>query len=569
MERSVQRLSLLALLATLAGVCAVAADAPPLRIGFQESPPVQFVTPDGRPTGPIIELIGAAAARRGIRLEWVHRPDGPDKAMADGSVDLWPLTAMLDSRRRAMTFSDPYLRVRFWILARPGSGISTLADLPGRKVAHVRGALYSSILQRVVPSFQSLPEANQFSALRALCEAQADAALMVQGTGEATAGRTDVCSTAGYRVIPIPGAAVQFSVAARRDNRRAAQAADAIVEEIVQLFDEGELAGIWMKWGLSSIESRMLADYLSARRESNRAALVAAALAFAFLGALWLAFRWRAAQRAARDATRAKSYFLASMSHEIRTPMNGVLGVSSLLAATPLNEEQQGYVSLIEHSASSLLRILNDVLDVARAESGSLHLSLAPFDLRELGRECLLLLTPQAESKGLAARFEWDESMPLLWHGDSTRLRQILNNLISNAVKYTPAGEVRLRIEAAAGGVSLRVRDTGPGLPPELCSGGFEKFARGKAHENAGIEGTGLGLFICAMLTKLMDGRMEVETSPASGTEFRIFLPLQPATEAAAAAERPSSIALPALPASQPSAHRILLVEDNKINQVV
>ena len=220
--------------------------------------------------------------------------------------------------------------------------------------------------------------------------------------------------------------------------------------------------------------------------------------------------RWRAAQKRAGAAADAKANFLANMSHEIRTPMNGVLGVAALLSGTNLNREQREYVSLIQSSAATLLRVLNDVLDVVKAESGSLSLHSGAFDLYELGRATILLLRPQAEAKGLTAEFEWDGSLARRRIGDAVRVSQILQNLVGNAVKYTVKGSAGLSIEADGEGVCLRVWDTGCGLPAELRTGNFEKFTRGRAHEAAGIEGTGLGLFICSQLVKLMGGRIEV-----------------------------------------------------------
>lgn len=536
-----------------------------MNIGFQSSPPVQFVEKDGSPSGPVIEILDEAARRRGIRLNWVHCPEGPDQALKTGKADLWPLAADISERRAYLSFSEPYMRVRFWLLTRNDSGIQSAADMKNRTISHARGALYSSIIDRLLPPVRRVEELSGRAAIEALCDARVDAALVAQGTGDTEVVRQAGCQAKGLRLLPIPGGLLGFGIASRKSDRPAEAAANRLQSEIVHLFDEGVLSGIWLKWGLASTETRMLADYLSAQRFTRWLTALAALLLIALLAATWLTLRWRAARKRADSAAQAKASFLANMSHEIRTPMNGVLGVAALLSETNLTGQQREYVSLIQSSAATLLRVLNDVLEVVKAESGSLKLQTGPFDLCAISRETMLLLKPQAEAKGLEAEFEWDGRLERMRLGDGVRVTQILHNLVGNAVKYTRAGKIGLKIEADGEGVCLRVWDTGEGLPEELRTGVFEKFTRGRQHEAAGIEGTGLGLYICSQLVRLMGGRIEVESEHGQGTEFRIHLPLKPAeapAPAVAGAEEGP-------PREGAVTRKVLLVEDNRVNQLV
>lgn len=536
-----------------------------LRIGYQDSPPVQFIESDGSPSGPVIEVLNEAARLRNIRLAWVHCPEGPDQALRAGRVDLWPLAADLSQRREYLSISEPYMRVRFWLLTRSGSGIGSTREVRGRAVAHARGALYTSIVSLLPQPVRSVAEPSGREAVRAFCESRADAALVAQGAGDSDVVRQGGCPVSGLRLLPVPGGVLNFGIAARKSDDQATRAAGDLQQAIVRLFDEGVLAGIWLKWGLPSTETRMLADYLAARRYARWLTASAALLSIALVAAIWLTLRWRAAQKRADAAAKAKASFLANMSHEIRTPMNGVLGVAALLSETDLSGEQREYVSLIRSSAATLLRVLNDVLDVVKAESGSLKLQAVPFDLHEAGREAILLHKPQAEGKGLRVEFEFDERLERVRSGDRVRVSQILHNLLGNAVKYTCQGAVGLRIEGEGEGVCLRVWDTGDGLPEELRTGTFEVFTRGSQHEAAGIEGTGLGLFICSQLVKQMEGRIEVDSEPGQGTEFRVLLPLSPAGERAA--ERPDAHEEPVR--AGVTELNVLLVEDNRVNQLV
>jgi len=238
------------------------------------------------------------------------------------------------------------------------------------------------------------------------------------------------------------------------------------------------------------------------------------------------------ARSQAEQASQAKGDFLANMSHEIRTPMNGVLGMVRLLNGTELNSRQREYASLIEVSAQNLIAILNDILDFSKIEAGKLEIDEAEFSLDELLSYAVAMFMPQAQAAGLSLSCSIDPTVPDRLVGDSVRLRQVLINLISNALKFTPQGFVRLRVQPLdhpGPGIGLRfeVEDSGIGIPESKQKMIFEAFHQADATVSRRFGGTGLGLSICSRLISLMGGTMDLQSREAEGTRIWFDLAFQ------------------------------------------
>jgi signal transduction histidine kinase/CheY-like chemotaxis protein len=492
------------------------------RIGFEASPPRQMVDAQGQPYGSSIDILREAARRAKVKLEWIYVPAGPDRGLSDGSVDLWPILNQLPERSR-FHFTEPYAELNYWLISKDVERVLDAKAVGGRAVG-VSSGLAGRIGRAYLPQAQLRMFTGVPALVEGVCNDTVFTAVIAESISHASLFRKpEGCE---LRMSPIPGARLWTGIAAARKQSDAARAADLLRKQIGAMVRDGTFSTIALKWyGYPTNEAGMVESLTAAHRRTQMRGIWLAVVAGVVVVLLWMAVRLRAARSAAERATVAKSEFLANMSHEIRTPMNGILGLTELTLAGPCSPEQEENLGMVKISAESLLEILNDILDFSKMEAGKMDLDPIEFHLRECLDEAMKVLALRAHAKQVELACRVPPEMPDTFVGDPLRLRQIIVNLVGNALKFTEYGEVRLEIaleEQQQDSVLLRcsVTDTGIGIAREKQQVVFGSFTQADGSITRKFGGTGLGLAISSQLVKLMGGRIWLESELGKGSTF-------------------------------------------------
>ncbi|MCL2003231.1 MAG: ATP-binding protein [Oscillospiraceae bacterium] len=533
--------------------------------------PVSFYNSrEGLWQGIAIDVLGELEKLTGIEFTIINssEEEWPELLSALETGRAAVITELLHTDERAGRFLWPDNKLfadQFVLISKIEHHDISINEILYTKVGTVKGTAHAALFRQWFPDHASMIEyEHNNAALEALEQGEIE---MMMSSRHRLLNITNYREQAGYK------ANFTFDITFESTfgfNTEYAVLCS-VVDKALGLIDTDGIYGYWM---------RRTFDYrVTLEQQRTSVLLGATVILFVFVFMIVLFVRTRGersrlenlvqsrtealedAIASAETANRSKTAFLASMSHEIRTPMNAIIGMLELLTHEPLNARQRGYIEDINHSAASLLTIINDILDMSKIEAGKMELVPVDYDFLALLDNMHSMFTYVAEEKGLEFRFEVSGDTPHYLYGDDIRLRQVIINICGNAVKFTEKGHVLLKVSHAAGMLSFEISDTGRGIKKEDVAKLFNAFQQTDTTKNREVAGTGLGLTISKSFIEMMGGSITVESEYEKGTVFTVTVPLVPGDgEKVKAAVVPKGKKLFAPKAD------ILVVDDNEFN---
>ena len=531
---------------------------PLIRLGVDPGwAPIEYIDEDGHYQGlssAYIEYIGQLTGLKFAppqRIKWSNML----KKLQRREIDLAPTISITSRRKKYLNFTQPYINLPIVVFNRRGDNLlSGLPDLAGKKIGTIKGYSVNEYLARDYPEIQQVYFNNINEGLDGLSTGKVDAyidVLAVGGSQIASKGYTNlqVASTTPYNF--------DFSMGVRKDWPILL----GILNKAINSISEQKKNEFQRRW--LTVHFKPEIDYSIGIWVFVIALIIVILFMLRAREMARINHKLQLANQAVERSSRFKSQFLANMSHEIRTPMNAIVGLGHLLSRTRLDDKQQNYILNLQKAAQTLLGLIDDILDLSKIEAGHIKIDPIDFNLDELLQDLAQLVHHKIEDKQLEFIYNLDPAIPLQLNGDAYRLNQILINLVSNAVKFTDAGHIMIKVEMLRDKSSddehqiwlkFSVSDSGKGIAPDKLKHLFDPFEQEDNSTTRKYGGTGLGLSISRQLVELMGGDIHVDSHPGAGSNFYFNLPFK---------QNPHSVQAIKTPVPDLRGLRILLVDDN------
>jgi signal transduction histidine kinase len=514
-------------------------------------------------------VLNKAAERARIHLVWSEEKGGADEALNSGRIDLWPMLAATRARRSHFHISEPWIEEEYALISKVGKDLTSAAVARGKRVALPDFGAIRELAGTVLPRSDMVLKLNPTAVMQSVCLGESDYAFLDrQALRSELLNRPSECRDTNLKYVLIPGALLPFGVGSTLNS---AWLADRIAVQIGGMAADGTLGGIQAHFSVTgSSGTERIRERIRVDNERRRLYLALVVL-FIMLLALMAALRkFRTLVNAGKRANTEKALFLTRMTNQLRMPIHDAVGVVNLLLTTPLTASQTLLIQTVEGSAASILETLNNVVDYARIEAGSVELEQLDFDLYGLLEDLIDHYGQPAARKKIEITCHIAPGVPHIIKGDPVRLRQVLATLLSNAVKFTENGEVAVCARVVSRKensivLHFEVRDTGAGIPLDNRAHLFKSFKDLDVNSGFAGNGMGLGLAIAKQIVTRHGGHIDFESEPGEGSAFWTVLGFKRAGAAYPTVEIPACLSAKRVLIAAPSSYlRRMLVAQTK-----